>query len=225
MVDPVKRIYPGRVSIRRFFWLPLGASAVVVLVLLAGLVAMSWRGLDRLHPVQNHLVHIARIQDLGLSMEQTLLKGLRGTRVDRTELERLREEMLGIAALEGAMHPDTNSALGRIAQRIVQPVPDSVELLFQMLTQVRAVLTHERERHEVLLSDVAESTRMELRLAVVLHRERSDREDVEYTLAVEDRKLRLSFPEGWLAERPLTAADLKQEASRVKAAGYRLKFK
>ena len=168
MVDPVKRIYPGRVSIRRFFWLPLGASAVVVLVLLAGLVAMSWRGLDRLHPVQNHLVHIARIQDLGLSMEQTLLKGLRGTRVDRTELERLREEMLGIAALEGAMHPDTNSALGRIAQRIVQPVPDSVELLFQMLTQVRAVLTHERERHEVLLSDVAESTRMELRLAVVL---------------------------------------------------------
>ncbi|MCB1734784.1 MAG: exopolyphosphatase [Gammaproteobacteria bacterium] len=84
------------------------------------------------------------------------------------------------------------------------------------------------EAFEALPEPLQESARrlcLLLRLAVVLHRERSDRDDVEYALSVEDNKLRLSFPEGWLDERPLTAADLKQEASRVKAAGYRLKFK
>ena len=84
------------------------------------------------------------------------------------------------------------------------------------------------ETFDALPEPVQESARrlcVLLRLAVVLHRERSDRDDVEYGLALEDGKLRLSFPEGWLEERPLTAADLKQEASRLKAVGFRLKYR
>jgi hypothetical protein len=46
---------------RRLFWLPLGLFTILALAVLAALVAMSWRSLDRLQPVQNHLVHIARI--------------------------------------------------------------------------------------------------------------------------------------------------------------------
>jgi signal transduction histidine kinase len=157
-----------RLSMRRFFWLPLGVSVVLALVVLAALVLMSWRGLDRLRPVQDHLTHIARIQDVGLTMEQTLLKGLRGARIDPMELRRVRRELLEIAELEGAMHPQTGSRLRQVARRFGQLDTDSIELLFETLADVRTVLAAERERHESLLLDVTKTTRMELRLAVLL---------------------------------------------------------
>ncbi len=63
-----------------------------------------------------------------------------------------------------------------------------------------------------------------LRLAVVLHRARSHTPLPELHLAVKKKTLRLRFPEGWLAEHPLTAADLEQEADYLEKIGYRLEF-
>lgn len=168
MSPPNVHLSLGRLSVRGIFWLPLIFTAVLMLVVLVGLVMMSWRSLDRLGPVQEHLAHIARIQDVGLTMEQTLLKGLRGARVDQTELEQLREQVREIALLEGALHPDTQRRLIHIEQRIAQTKPGSVEILFETLAQVRAVLANEREQHDGLLVSLTESTRVELRLAVLL---------------------------------------------------------
>ena len=39
---------------------------------------------------------------------------------------------------------------------------------------------------------------------------------------VTERGIHLMFPKEWLSERPLTVADLKMEAARIKAAGYQL---
>lgn len=168
MADPVIRMSPGHMSMRRFFWLPLGVSAFLVLVALAGLVAVSWRNLDRLQPVRNHLEHIAGIEDVELAIEQTLLKDLRGARVDRAELVQLRDQLRKIAALGEAANPDTSSRLDHIAQGIEQSGQVSVEPLFEALAQVRSVLADERERHDDLLLEIADSTRTEWRLAVAL---------------------------------------------------------
>jgi exopolyphosphatase/guanosine-5'-triphosphate,3'-diphosphate pyrophosphatase len=62
-----------------------------------------------------------------------------------------------------------------------------------------------------------------LRLAVVLHRRRSDTPLPPIRIKVEDSKLRLRFPDGWLDTHQLTSADLEQEASYLKAAGIKLK--
>jgi exopolyphosphatase/guanosine-5'-triphosphate,3'-diphosphate pyrophosphatase len=65
-----------------------------------------------------------------------------------------------------------------------------------------------------------------LRLAALLHRGRMDDHLPELALAIdpaEPHKVRLQFPEGWLDAHPLTVTDLKQEASRLNAAGFRLK--
>lgn len=170
-MDPsVTQTPPGGLSVRRFFWLPLGMSGVLVLLVLIGLVVMSWRSLDRLRPVQEHLAHIARIQDVGLNMEESLLKGLRGARVSREELDNLGQQIAEIASLEGAIHPDTQRRLKHIAQSIARPTsgPSAVEVLFETLAQIRVVLVDERTLHDGLLIDVADSARMELRLAVVL---------------------------------------------------------
>ncbi|GAB6139753.1 exopolyphosphatase [Methylosoma difficile] len=63
-----------------------------------------------------------------------------------------------------------------------------------------------------------------LRLSVLLHRNRHEEDlpDVKITLA--KNKLTLAFPKGWLAQSPLTLADLNLESEYLKAAGYSLTF-
>lgn len=64
-----------------------------------------------------------------------------------------------------------------------------------------------------------------LRLAVLMHRSRVDVRMPRIELEAEADTLRLRFPEGWLEEHPLTAADLEVEAEYLRAAGFRLKFR
>ena len=63
-----------------------------------------------------------------------------------------------------------------------------------------------------------------LRLAVVLHRSRRPPPFPEPWLAVNKRSLKLTFPERWLDEHPLTRADLEQGGSYLETAGYKLKL-
>ncbi len=62
-----------------------------------------------------------------------------------------------------------------------------------------------------------------LRLAVLLHRGRGPRALPEIDLQARGRSLELNFPKGWLAEHPLTAADLEQEADYLRAAAFKLR--
>jgi exopolyphosphatase/guanosine-5'-triphosphate,3'-diphosphate pyrophosphatase len=61
-----------------------------------------------------------------------------------------------------------------------------------------------------------------LRIAVVLHRSRSPDAVPEPDVAAERKSLRLAFPKGWLAQHPLTAADLGSESDYLASVGYRL---
>jgi len=62
-----------------------------------------------------------------------------------------------------------------------------------------------------------------LRLAVLLHRGRSPGALPDIDLRARARTLEVAFPKGWLAEHPLTAADLEQEIDYLQASGFRLK--
>jgi exopolyphosphatase/guanosine-5'-triphosphate,3'-diphosphate pyrophosphatase len=62
-----------------------------------------------------------------------------------------------------------------------------------------------------------------LRLAVLLHRGRGPRALPAIELKARGRTLDAAFPKGWLAEHPLTAADLEQEADYLQAVGFRLR--
>jgi two-component system NtrC family sensor kinase len=159
---------PYRLPLRRLFWLPLSLTFLLVLAVLAGLVAVSWRGLERIRPVQAHLAHIARIQDLGLAIEETLLKGLRGARINPAELAWLHQEVRQIAAAEGALYPHTHERLGHMAQLLERAPADPEKVLSESLAELRQVLVGERGHHELMLSKVAADTEAELRLAVSL---------------------------------------------------------
>jgi exopolyphosphatase/guanosine-5'-triphosphate,3'-diphosphate pyrophosphatase len=64
-----------------------------------------------------------------------------------------------------------------------------------------------------------------LRLAVLLHRSRSEQPLPEFALEASRRKLKLGFPAGWLESHPLTLADLEQEARYLGAVDLKLSFR
>lgn len=168
MTEDINTTRPYRLQIRKLFWLPLGVSAVLVFITLCGLVAVSWRGLERIKPVQAHLAHIGLIQDIGLSMEQVVMHGLRGTQITSKEVARLRESVLKVIALEGALHPDSKTHLLQIAERLTNRQDDTIEVLIGTLAQLRVVLDGERKHHDLLLTGVAWANQTELRLAAIL---------------------------------------------------------
>lgn len=63
------------------------------------------------------------------------------------------------------------------------------------------------------------------RLAVLLHRARTEVPSPRVEASVKPYKLKLVFPPGWLEAHALTRADLEQEAGYLKGTGIKLKFK
>ena len=63
-----------------------------------------------------------------------------------------------------------------------------------------------------------------LRLAVLLHRSRSEVPLPEIGIKAKKRSILVSFPAGWFDEHPLTSADLDEEAEYLGVLGYELKY-
>lgn len=63
-----------------------------------------------------------------------------------------------------------------------------------------------------------------LRLAVVLHRSRSNNSLPEMQLSVNKNRINLKFPSGWLDQHPLTLVDLSTEQSFLEIADIKLNF-
>ena len=63
-----------------------------------------------------------------------------------------------------------------------------------------------------------------LRLAVLMHRGRSESAKPQPRLQVREEDVCLTFPDGWLARHPLTRLELEEEAARLAAAGFTLEF-
>jgi exopolyphosphatase/guanosine-5'-triphosphate,3'-diphosphate pyrophosphatase len=63
-----------------------------------------------------------------------------------------------------------------------------------------------------------------LRLAVVLHRNRHRLEIPDFKIAISKTKVAVSFPQDWLAQAPLTQADLASEADYLEFAGFKLDY-
>lgn len=63
-----------------------------------------------------------------------------------------------------------------------------------------------------------------LRLACLLHRSRDPELEPAVKIEVDRRSVQLSFPRKWLADHPLTRADLEQEASHLRAVQISLEF-
>lgn len=64
-----------------------------------------------------------------------------------------------------------------------------------------------------------------LRLTVLLHRSQSENPLPEFTIRADSKSIELQFPDGWLSENQLTAADLDRETEFLDAASYKLLYR
>ena len=86
----------------------------------------------------------------------------------------------------------------------------------KMPTNFAATRTHLRKRTLRRLCVI-------LRLAVLLHRPRTDRFDLSVQMTVNRKRILLEFSELWFTDHPLTFADLKRERNYLKEAGFKLR--
>jgi len=63
-----------------------------------------------------------------------------------------------------------------------------------------------------------------LRIAIILHRSRTDSALPEIQINVEQNNVNLIFEEDWLSRHPLTQADLESEKNYLQVAGVELAF-
>jgi two-component system, NtrC family, sensor kinase len=159
-------------GVRRIFWLPIVVSGVLVVLVLAALVAISWHSFARIQPVEVHSAHIRRLQDIEVRMEDVLLRGLRGTgRLNREDMLPLGAEIDGLLATD---RPDMSAGETARLEQIAgllrgqagggRPIDD----LSKALDELRSVQDRERREHRILLSSVAKDTETELELSLIL---------------------------------------------------------
>jgi exopolyphosphatase/guanosine-5'-triphosphate,3'-diphosphate pyrophosphatase len=107
-------------------------------------------------------------------------------------------------------------------------MPGFVRLEQRLLAAL--VTFHRRKLDDPFLEDMPSVWRVPLfklivllRVAVLLNRSRSPDELPQIDLAPGEDVLEVKFPAGWLDHNPLTAADLEQEQSWLKARGFDLR--
>ena len=76
----------------------------------------------------------------------------------------------------------------------------------------------------MIAEEVALKLAIILRIAVLLNRRRTTRPLPPIAAAGAERSLTIAFPNDWIEEHPLTAADLESEAKLIKKVGYKLQF-
>lgn len=156
-------------NLRWIFWLPAVLAGTFVVVVLAGLVLVSARSLERLTPMQQHLTHIERLHAISLKMEEALVGGLHGgIRITHYDLKRLHDD-LRLAELEAVKtNPGSVGRLQELQALLDTPDREPLDILLEATTLLRSILVSERALHDELVETVAHDTHIELKLAVVL---------------------------------------------------------
>jgi two-component system NtrC family sensor kinase len=149
-------------------WLPTVVSTVLLMLSLTLLVGMSWRNLQRLHPVHRHLEQLSSLQQTGLRLEELLVNQLAENPVaDTANMQLVRGEIGHILAVDTHLVPATahNLQTARDALADVNLNRDPRRALIASLTTIRRVIAAEAQAHDVLMNGVRRDTLFEFRIA------------------------------------------------------------
>lgn len=156
-------------GLRWFFWLPALLAAVIVAVMLAALVLVSARSLQRLTPVQDHLKHIERLHAIGLHMEELVdARSQQDLPISQADLKRLLLEVRSVEEAAPDTYPETLAQLSILKHLLASSKQPPREILLQATTRLRQIENRERMLHKDLVDIVARDSQLELKLALLL---------------------------------------------------------
>lgn len=156
-----------RARLYRPVWLSTGLMGVMLIVVLGLLVAVSWRAMRRLEPVQEHLVQLNAIQQTALRGQQVLLESLNGqTIISPEHLDELDADIARAIAMETNLVPETSSNLREVRDLLSKSNQDPAAGLVTSLGLIRRVLNAETQAHSRLLARVSADIAAEFRIAL-----------------------------------------------------------
>lgn len=153
----------------RSAWLPAAITAILLVCSLALLVGASWRSLERLDPIHAHQLHLYRLQDLGLRLQEALVESL-DTSVDSGDVDfgALRRDLDRLLGGDDSLVQDTPSRLRRARILLDDLKRNPRTALIAALGELRSALVAEYRAHDTLLRDVQNNALLELRVSSAL---------------------------------------------------------
>lgn len=150
----------------RSVWLPAMVTAVLLLIALSLLVAMSWRSLQRLEPMREHLALVDQVQRTGMRLQQLLIRSIRDNApLQPRQVRAIRDDVDRALALNGRMD-ETNLKRLRKLRNLLTGLPNTPQTdLIQALNIMRQVISSETVAHDRLLNRVKHDTTIEFEIA------------------------------------------------------------
>ena len=149
--------------------LPALVTAVVLLLLVGLLVAVAWRGLVRLEPVQDHLEHLSLLQEVSIAAEQALAESQsEGQSVSASDLQSISGSLAKLIALDRHRSAETPEQLRHAQKLLADNTVIPRRRLANALVVLRKVLSSEQQAQQQLLQDIDNTARFEFELATVL---------------------------------------------------------
>lgn len=154
-----------RVPIFRPLWLPTAIITVLLLTTIGTMEIMSWRNMQRLQPVHNHLAELNRLQQIQLDLDElqeTVL--VRNTDIDSGKLNDIVEQIDDVKTLNTNLASDTLRKLDK-SRQLLQGATNSIDQVSESLAIIRAVLVKEFLAHDQLMTKVRADTEFEFKTA------------------------------------------------------------
>lgn len=149
-------------------WALLG----LLLLVLAILVGMIWRNLERVDSLGSYVSYWHRIQTVNQSMKKALMEHIAEEGgIDGSKLLSISEQVHDLVKLDGHLEPDTPANLLSVERSLAEPgdggdAPEAVKTrLLTAMTLMNAVLESEVSQRERVLEDLNADTRYEVALA------------------------------------------------------------
>lgn len=159
-----------KTPIFRPLWLPTAITAVLLLSAMILMVSMSWRSMQRLQPVHQHLAEVTRLQQAGLGLEEMLLPVLAPSLApdnpaDKNQVRLIKKQIDNILVSNARLAPDSSRLLDKARRALDNIEARPKKNLIDSLALIRQVLANESEAHDKLMSTVRSDTELEFKIA------------------------------------------------------------
>jgi two-component system NtrC family sensor kinase len=146
----------------RSVWLPTMVTTALMLVAPALLIGMTWRSLDRLEPMQHHLLLVNRIQRAERDVQLLLIDGSSGAA--QSSLDHARAQLVQLLARGDELAMPTRTRLEQTRQQLAAD-PVSRTALLTALGAIGDALSTESAAHDRLIGAIERDTRLESEIA------------------------------------------------------------
>lgn len=151
-------------------WLLVTITSAILILSLILMVSTASRGLQRLDPIQTHLIGFTEAEEILLSAQKILLRHIgEGDAITPRELDKIRHHIAkftesnkntNTAIVNASLH----KAYDALAEQGAMPIPS----LSVVLQELNTVLKSETNAHNLLLSEARRAAQLELEIATTM---------------------------------------------------------